>query len=45
MRTAGLWVFIATVGLGQLPPTIQFTANSNLVIVDVVVTDKSGKPI
>ena len=26
-------------------PVVQFTANSNLVIVDVVITDKSGKPI
>jgi len=56
MRIAVFWLFIAAAGMGQVPPapappqvpassTVQFTANSNLVIVDVVVADKSGKPI
>ena len=51
MRTAVILFFLTLAAVGQPPPTapraptFQFTANSNLVIVDVVARDKSGKPI
>jgi VWFA-related protein len=43
MRKAILFVLLTVTACAQAP--VKFTANSNLVIVDVVVRDKAGKPI
>jgi len=44
MRTSWIVVFLALAAAGQQQPA-KFTSNSNLVIVDVTVKDKSGKAI
>ena len=45
MRTFWIVVLLALAAAGQQPPRPTFTSNSNLVIVDVTVKDKSGKAI
>jgi VWFA-related protein len=47
MRRYVIFVLLAVASRGQTPQpsAVKFTASSNLVIVDVTVKDKSGKPI
>ncbi|SPF40255.1 conserved exported hypothetical protein [Candidatus Sulfopaludibacter sp. SbA4] len=45
MRTSWIVVFLALAAAGQQQQPAKFTSNSNLVIVDVTVKDKSGKAI